>query len=202
MSEFKNIVDNHFQTFYNYNTNIKTRHVKRYALLLILSILVALLFPFFSNDFLNSVVGVFSIMIGFTLNVLFLLIAKPLVESGEAPSSRELVLKAKKIKKLQDEIISNVLYFNVVALTIVALAVLFLITSRLPLGELNVFGYSIFNINGKVDYRYFKIAFCVIQIIVVSLYYLMVFEAIYNLYRLVTRVSFLFRRKLQIENGN
>lgn len=194
MYEFKKIFSSHFATFYNYNTNIKKSQKIKYITLIIISIFAAALFPYFNKDFLSSIIGVFSILIGFTLNILFFLIPKPLFEEHEANFSKVQKLKIKKMNILQREIITNVLYFNLISLVIVSLATIFIITSSTPFGKLEILDKNILPTISQLT------AF-LIQLPVVSFYYFILLEAFMNLYRLVSRVSFFFRERLSFNDN-
>lgn len=201
MYELFGIIKGHFKTFYDYRSKEPENLLFRYSILLLLSALFAFIFPYFNKDFLSSVIGVFSILIGFTLNVLFYLISKPLFEKVEPSLDRTLKLKFNKMQTLQNEIISNVLYFNLVSLFVVSISVLFLTTSSVKFGYIEIIEWNIFEYFTKNYDNIIITGVKYFQLMAALFYYFLLSEVFMNLFRLVSRVSFLFREKTDYEKS-
>lgn len=102
-------------THYDYSTGDPTSRWPLYVFTLAAAILAALAIGRPSSDFLAGALSAEAILVGFSFNVLFYLVANRRVRPLSFVDI-EHEIRFQKLSKLSDEIFSNVSYFNVVAI--------------------------------------------------------------------------------------
>jgi hypothetical protein len=137
---------------------------------------------------------VHAILLGFSFNVLFYFLANDKLRAGETGSSIEKKIIITKLNKLSEEIFYNVSYFNIVALFVIAVALL----------------YLLFDSNNEEIFLYFKgypkINTCLIGIgsaffwLYNALFYFLIVESLSSFGRNITRVSYYFQKIIELKN--
>jgi hypothetical protein len=102
-------------TYYDYNSGNPTRRYKTMLAFAALAILAGFAIQVAPSDFLSGALSAQSILVGFSFNVLFYLVANRLTTPSTF-SSIEHELRFERLSKLSDEVFDNVTYFNVVAI--------------------------------------------------------------------------------------
>jgi hypothetical protein len=115
MFNIGDIIKKDAATYYDYNSGNPKRRLKTIVSFFILSILAGFSIRVAPTDFLSGALSAQSILVGFSFNVLFYLVANRLTAPG-AFSSIEHELRFERLSKLSDEVFDNVTYFNVVAI--------------------------------------------------------------------------------------
>lgn len=112
-------------TYYEYESSNRVSRAKTITLFVIFGLFIGTTVSEASNDFLAGALSAEAILVGFSFNVLFYLVANRLTKPATY-ASIEHELRFKRLSKLSDEVFDNVTYFNLVAIgsAVVALALL------------------------------------------------------------------------------
>jgi hypothetical protein len=122
------IAKKNYSTFYDFDSGRRHRLGVQFAIVIGTSIVLSSLNITAFSDFLNSVLAVEAILVGFSFSVMFFLLS----ESGASriePESLEDEVSARKLATLQKEIFYNVSYFNVTAVAVVLCSLFLLFPS-------------------------------------------------------------------------
>ena len=112
-------------TYYEYDSNNRVSRARTMIVFAILSLAIGGLVVRASNDFLAGALSAQAILVGFSFNVLFYLVANRLTTPARY-ASIEHELRFARLSTLSDEVFDNVTYFNLVAIC-AALAALVLL---------------------------------------------------------------------------
>ncbi len=125
MFSILDIVRRDAATYYEYDSNNRVGRGKTLGVFAIFAVLVGAAVGDASNDFLAGALSAEAILVGFSFNVLFYLVANRLTKPATY-ASIEHELRFERLSKLSDEVFDNVTYFNLVAISsaIAALALL------------------------------------------------------------------------------
>ena len=115
MFSLRDIVRRDAATYYDYTSNVRVGRGKTLATFVIFAAIVGFAVGEASNDFLAGALSAQAILVGFSFNVLFYLVANRLTKPA-AYASIEHELRFERLSKLSDEVFDNVTYFNVVAI--------------------------------------------------------------------------------------
>ena len=135
MFNVRDIVRNNNATFYDFDTRKSRSQGPRVAIFCLVSIVAALTCPKVSDDLLAGVLAVQSILLGFTVNVMFFLLGNREKETPEG-TSIEAKLRSKRLRDLYHELFYNVSYFNLIAVTSIIVATGLLLPTPEVLGFL------------------------------------------------------------------
>jgi len=185
MDKLKNIISKNNKTFYDYRTKKVQSIWLRLFFTVIISMFLTFMFSAIDNSFIDAVLTVQSILVGFSFSVLFFLLSGAKIKSVNE-GSIEQGQKVKKLKTLSEELFYNVSYYNLVAILSVLVSLLYLLpemdSSRIPTMVL----------------EYFKLIYTWVEIIIRAIFYFLVIESMYTFWRTVNRASFFFTEKLSL----
>ena len=203
MINLKQIITKNHETYYNYNTRERISQKKRIFLQCVLAIILTLLFGQIKNDLLNSVLTIYSILIGFSFSILFYLLGSNRRDinaiqddasnidskNKEQAICLEDLNKSEKLQNLTTELFYNVSHFNLVSVLIILFSLIFIIIqSNGPL-ELT------FIIELIVKYELadtLKYIFQLLRYLFISLFFALLIESIYSFVRIIDRINYLF----------
>lgn len=123
MFDLVKIFTDNAATYYNFRTGERIRRWPFYVFALVTSVVLSALLGRPSNDFLAGALSAEAILVGFSFNVLFYLVANRRVRPSQFVDIEHEV-RFKKLSTLSDEIFANVSYFNVVAIFSALMALL------------------------------------------------------------------------------
>lgn len=193
------IIRNNNFTFYNYRTRKKQNPVARIAVFCAASISMSLLFSKEIGGFLESIITVLSILVGFSFSVLFFLMSG---NKAECPrnSPIEIKLKSEKISTLHQEIFYNVSYFNIASIVCIIISVILLLPSPsldwMPTIIKVAFSERVFKVFTEEYAHLLRNLFNRLALIV---FYFLLIESVYTFFRAVGRVSYYFESKLELD---
>lgn len=184
MSNFRNIVSHNRKTFYDYETGLDISQNRSNITKASLAILLTALFLKVDKDFVEAVVTIYAILVGFTFSILFYLLSfkAPTIDDS---ASLEAKARAKKLAKLAKELFYNISYFNMLAATLIFVC---LIHYLFQCDSFDIAHHELPEI-GKV--------MIVAEGIYAFVFYLLLVESGYSLFRTIGRVSFLFSEQLK-----
>lgn len=102
-------------TYYDYASNARISRGKTFTAYIVFALIIGFTIGEASNDFLAGALSAQAILVGFSFNVLFYLVANRLTKPA-AYASLEHELRFDRLSKLSDEVFDNVTYFNIVAI--------------------------------------------------------------------------------------
>lgn len=199
MANLKNIISKNNKTFYDYQTEKVQSIAPRLAFTGAVSVLLAVMFSAIDDSFVNAVLTVQSILVGFSFSVLFFLLSGAEIKSV-TEGSIEQKQKVKKLKTLSEELFYNVSYYNLVAISSVLVALLYLLpdmdrSSKIPTMVLKL----VTSMAGSQDVlSWFSSIGTWVEVAVRFILYFLVIEGMYTFWRTVRRVSFFFAEKLSL----
>jgi hypothetical protein len=199
MANLKNIISKNNKTFYDYQTEKVQSIAPRLAFTGAVSILLAVMFSAIDDSFVNAVLTVQSILVGFSFSVLFFLLSSAEIKSV-TEGSIEQKQKVKKLRTLSEELFYNVSYYNLVAISSVLVALLYLLpdmdrSSKIPTMVLDL----VTSMAGSQDVlSWFSSIGTWVEVAVRFILYFLVIEGMYTFWRTVRRVSFFFAEKLSL----
>ncbi len=156
-----------------------------------LSLLLGFLVVTPSSDFLTGALSAQAILVGFSFNVLFYLVANRLTTPASF-NGIEHELRFERLSTLSDEVFDNVTYFNLVAIcSAIAALVLLLIGSQSFDGNLNRIA-SFITDRANIDRTFLSWAKWVSSAIGLSILIFLIAESVYTFLRAVGRVRFYF----------
>lgn len=206
MFNLNNIFINNRKTFYNFATGEQKPLAKLVAIKIFFSMFLMIFFFDISKDFINIILTVYSILIGFSFNVMFYLltISKNDVISAKSDSI-EKNLKKNKVDKLSKELFYNVSYFNIITLALIILCLVYHIVDCRNFSYIVTYSshlaQKLINQNASSHLLAFKDALKITLEIIFSfsLYFLLV-ETNYSFTRTIFRINFLFEHKFKDNN--
>jgi hypothetical protein len=195
MFNVRQIVRNNDATFYDFNTRKRRSQLPRYVVVCLASFTAAIVCPKVSDNLLAGVLAVQSILLGFTVNVMFFLLGNREKDTSES-TSIEAKLRSKRLRDLYHELFYNVSYFNLIAVTSIIIAAgLLLPTPEVP-GFLRGFepveAYVRWLGTSKVP----TAVSAVVRGASMFTFYAVSIEVIFTIARVIGRTSFYFERKM------
>ena len=184
-------------TFYNYATGEPTSIYKRTVVKLALAILISTFFSNLSKDLMGLTLTVFSILLGFSFNILFYLMTLNKENVTDLGPSLEAKLKSEKIDNLKQELFYNVSYFNLISIVLILVSLAIFISDNNNLKSL----LSLFNSETMLIAQSSLLkAQSVSTKIFTFVFYLTLIECIYTFIRIISRVSYFFEQKIKLQN--
>jgi len=178
-------------TYYDVGSNRHTGRFTTLAVIAGLSLGMGSMVKTASNDFLSAALSAEAILVGFSFNVLFYLVANRLSRPGKY-ASIEHELRFERLSKLSDEIFDNVTYFNLVAIS-AAMAALALLLTGSPNFITNLNGVGDFvHKHAQIDRYFLNAVSSLSQIFGLSVLIFLIIESLYTFLRAVGRVRFYF----------
>jgi hypothetical protein len=162
--------------------------------------IAAIFCPKVSDNLLAGFLAVQSILLGFTVNVMFFLLGNKENIIPTAPSI-ESELRSKRLRKLYYELFHNVSYFNLISVASIVVATGLL----LPLPEVPRFIRGLAFVEIYVYWLQTSTVPTIVSLTLRSLamfaFYVMAIEVIISIARVIGRTSFYFERKMSEVRG-
>ena len=199
MANLKNIISKNNKTFYNYQTEKAQSIAPRLAVTGVVSILLAVMFSAIDEAFVNAVLTVQSILVGFSFSVLFFLLSGAEIKSLKE-GSIEKKQKVNKLITLSEELFYNVSYYNLVAISSVLVALLYLLPDMDQNSKIftMVLGFVTSMAGSQDVLSWLSFVPSWTEIAVRFVLYFLVIEGMYTFWRTVRRISFFFAEKLSL----
>ena len=194
MFNFWHISKKNRKTFYNYRTGKQLSVFPRLLLMCILSVLLAYFLFKPTDDFLNGILTVQSILVGFSFSVLFFLISndKYLIKIDDAA---EIKIRKERLNVISDELFYNISYFNFIAVMSV-IVILLLLLPAIHIEKDNMVLQSI-----EPDLlETLKLIKVVLIKFARFILYILILESMFTFLRSVGRVSYYFGKKLELQS--
>lgn len=195
MFNVRQIIRNNDATFYDFNTRKRRSQTPRYVVVCLASLVAAVVCPKVSDNLLAGVLAVQSILLGFTVNVMFFLLGNREKETPEG-TSIEAKVRSKRLRDLYHELFYNVSYFNLVAVASIIVATgLLLPTPEVPgflRGLSPVEAYVHWLETSKVPI----VASAIVRGGAMFVFYAISIEVVFSIARVIGRTSFYFERKM------
>lgn len=195
MFNFLNIIRNNSTTFYDFDTQKRRSQKSRFVVTCLLSFIAAILCSKVSDNLLTGFLAVQSILLGFTVNVMFFLLGNHKGQSviGQSIESQ---LRSERLRDLYHELFYNVSYFNLVAVaSIIVATVLLLPTPLVPdfmrdLPAVKIYVHWI----GTSELPRFASA--ALRVGMMWVFYTLAIEVVFSISRVIGRTSFYFEQKM------
>jgi len=191
----RNIVRSNNATFYDFDTQRRRSQRPRVVVVCLVALIATLTCSKVSDNLLAGVLAVQSILLGFTVNVMFFLLGN---REKEAPdgTSIEARLRSKRLLDLYHELFYNVSYFNLIAVTSIIIATGLL----LPMPEVPGFLRGFEPVEAYVRWLGTSKVPAIVSAIVrggaMFAFYAISIEVIFTIARVIGRTSFYFERKM------
>lgn len=191
MFSIRDIIRRDTATYYEYGAENRVGRGKTFFLFAALSIFVGAIVGEASNDFLAGALSAEAILVGFSFNVLFYLVANRLTKPASyADIAHE--LRFERLSKLSDEVFDNVTYFNLVAIgSAVAALALLLIGSDGFNANLHKIA-AFLECRTRITREALSWANCIGRALALTVLIFLLTESIYTFLRAVGRVRFYF----------
>ncbi|WP_313576594.1 hypothetical protein [Brevundimonas sp.] len=182
-------------TFYDFGSNKRVRIYPRIVASAIVAALISVSTQGPLNDLLAGTITVQAILIGFGFSVMFFLASGYNTEEKAKRNSIEDEIKEERLLKLSKEIFYNISYFNLVAMTSLAFAILLLLPSAKDAftSVLSLAGAT----NAPALMKIYNISNAILYFSIVACFYFTTIESGYTFGRMVGRVGYLFEQKIQ-----
>lgn len=194
------IIKKNNKTFYNYSNGEPLNTLRFFLYKLLLSTIILLLFYNVTDKFMGAVLTIYSILTGFSFNVLFYLMSiKKLNENDKSLSLEKQTIQSK-LNRLKDELFYNISYFNVISLLLILLSIFFYMVESNSLKS--IIELKILLVNNFIkDYHSFVNLFSMLIKGGFKLFfYFLVIESLYTFLRVVVRINFYFNEKMKFDN--
>lgn len=195
MFNVREIIGNNAATFYDFDTRKRRSQKPRLVATCIIAVAAAMVCPNVSDNLLAGFLAVQSILLGFTFNVMFFLLANR-EDGASAGGSIEAELRLERLRDLYHELFYNVSYFNLIAVaSIIVATTLLLPTPKVPeyIGDWSL-------VRSYVDWlgtsSIPRSAEAISHGVHMLIFYAIAIEVIYSIARLIGRTSFYFERKI------
>jgi hypothetical protein len=191
MFSLLDIVRRDAATYYDHESNNRVSRVGTVTTFAVFGSLLGVAVGEASSDFLAGALSAEAILVGFSFNVLFYLVANRLTKPATF-SSMEHELRFKRLSKLSDEVFDNVTYFNLVAISSAVAALALLLVGS------DGFNSNLHKIAGFIEARTpitaeaLSWAECVARSFGLAVLIFLLSESIYTFLRAVGRVWFYF----------
>lgn len=190
MYDFTKLVQHHRDTYYNFASNKQNPFWLPKIYQAAFAIFCAICFSAISDALLQSILTIYSILVGFSFSVLFHLISQREF-SIDTDGLLETELRLERLTKLHDEIFYNVTYFIISSLALVAIVLCYYVALS--------FNHQIFDVvssvlkgGGVLEYLSTILSFLFSMIM-----YFLVLETGFLFIRIVGRVTYYFQQKIR-----
>lgn len=201
MFNVREIIRNNSATFYDFDTRKRRSQKPRLITTCVLAILASILCPVVSDNLLAGFLAVQSILLGFTVNVMFFLLGNR-EQDSIVSASIEAELRSERLRKLYHELFYNVSYFNLIAILSIIIATALLLPT--PIVPEYAKGWSpvasyVHWVNTSSVAAWVEMAW---RGVVMFAFYAVAIEVVYSIARVIGRTSFYFERKMgEVERG-
>lgn len=194
MISIRNVIDNNTKTFHNHRLDAHEPIGQRLLATGGIAFLLALFTGSNISDFLDAVITVQAILIGFSFSVMFFLVSEDVKPATVETGSIEAARKAAQANRVAGEIFHNVSYYNLVAMLCLGLALVLLVPARIftvpdflaPLYREQPMIGDFLNASGKAG-----------RFVMLAAFYFLLLESAFTFSRSIARVSFLFEQKIR-----
>jgi len=198
--EISKIIQSNRDTFYDFSSGVRANLLWLRLAKLVVATASAVLFSVFSDPFLAAVLTVYSILIGFSFNVLFQLFSFDPSSLVKGDASLERRVRVDRLKTLGDELFYNISYFNIVSIAVVVLALGYSFVYA-PVPFLRRFVHVGLFSTALADARmYLELLKEPLRFLGCSIFYYLLIESICTLGRTIARMSFFFSLKIRLQN--
>lgn len=189
------------ETFYDQHTKEQQSVNKIMAIELFIALILAVFLCKFNSEMINAFLIVYSILIGFSFNILFYVLSIKSDEFNIATPSLERQLKIEKVNTLTREIFYNVSYFNMASIAMVLLSLLFFIIKSYDAiyWEMIVDTQAIKTIFSNI-YPFGTLIKSSMVFAYKVLFYFVLLESMYSLIRTIGRVAFYFGKRVELQS--
>lgn len=195
MFNVRDIIRNNSATFYDFETRKRRSQKPRLITTCVIAIIAAIVLPNVSDNLLAGFLAVQSILLGFTVNVMFFLLGNREKDTTDA-GSIEAQLRSERLRTLYHELFYNVSYFNLIAVASIIVATALL----LPTPEVPEYAKDWTPVAAYVDWLNTSSvphwARAIWRGVALFAFYAMAIEVIYSIARVIGRTSFYFERKM------
>lgn len=200
MFNVRDIVRNNSATFYDFDTGKRRSQKPRLVVICAIALIAAVVCPSVSDNLLAGFLAVQSILLGFTVNVMFFLLGSREKENTDG-ASIEAQLRSERLRELYHELFYNVSYFNLIAVVSIIVAT----TLLLPTPEVPKYAKGWELIATCVDWVNASPVLAwvpaIFRGVVMFAFYAMAIEVIYSIARVIGRTSFYFEQKMSKDRG-
>lgn len=195
MFNVRDIVRNNSATFYDFDTRKRRSQKPRLFTTCVIAMVAAIVCPEVSDNLLAGFLAVQSILLGFTVNVMFFLLGNRGKETTDG-GSIEAQLRSERLRDLYHELFYNVSYFNLIAVASIIVATALL----LPTPEVPEYAKGWTPVVTYVDWLNTSSVptwgRAIWRAVSMFAFYAMAIEVIYSIARVIGRTSFYFERKM------
>jgi hypothetical protein len=191
MFSLADIVRRDAATYYDYASNARLGRVKTVTVFAVIAAIIGFAVGEASNDFLAGALSAQAILVGFSFNVLFYLVANRLTKPA-AYASIEHQLRFERLSKLSDEVFDNVTYFNIVAISSAVAALALLLIGSDDFNAHLHKAAAIIEDRTRITRTALSWANCVVRSLGLAILAFLLIESIYTFLRTVGRVRFYF----------
>jgi hypothetical protein len=191
----RDIVRNNNATFYDFDTRKSISQKPRFAVICLVAFIAALTCSNISDNLLAGVLAVQSILLGFTVNVMFFLLGNREKETPDGKSI-EAKLRSKRLRDLYHELFYNVSYFNMIAVTSIIIATGLLLPTPAVPGFLRGFEPVEVYVRWLGTSNLPTAVKAVVRYGAMFAFYAISIEVIFTIARVIGRTSFYFERKM------
>lgn len=178
-------------TYYDYSSQVPVKRTWPLLSFAVLALASGFLVGEASNDFLAGALSAQAILVGFSFNVLFYLVANRLSRPASF-TGLEHELRFTRLSKLSDEVFDNVTYFNLVAIfSALAALILLLVASDQFGARLHVIA-AYLTTHTRITASGLSWAKWIVASVGLSLLIFLIIESVYTFLRAVGRVRFYF----------
>jgi hypothetical protein len=192
----RDIIRNNNATFYDFNTRKGRSQTLRAIITCVAAALAAIFCPKVSDNLLAGFLAVQSILLGFSVNVMFFLLGNREEKETEENPSLEAQLRFKRLRKLYKELFYNVSYFNLIAVVSIIVAA----TLLLPTPEVPSFSQTWPVVETYVRWletsKIPTFVTAILRFVAMFIFYAMAIEVIFSIARVIGRTTFYFERKM------
>jgi hypothetical protein len=191
----RQIVRNNNATFYDFDTRESRSQKPRIIQTFIVAAFAAILCPEVSDNLLAGYLAVQSILLGFTVNVMFFLLGnrdKPTA----SPTSIEGELRVERLGTLYQELFYNVSYFNMLAVASIIVATVLLLPQPTVPSFMQGLPYVEAYVAWLRDSTTPDTIGDVVRGLAMFVFYAIAIEVVFSISRIIGRTSFYFERKM------
>ncbi|TJV41887.1 MAG: hypothetical protein E5Y02_16555 [Mesorhizobium sp.] len=201
LSRAAKIVSDNNKTFYDYRTGKRQNISWRIFLAIIVSVVLALIVNSDDGTFVEAIITLFAILIGFSFSVMFYLVSAP-QDARETGLSLERQVMQAKLSDLSKEIFQNISYFNLVSVICLTIAITIIMSvDRGRVAEyFSCIEEMLRGIISILPQTVGKIMLWA-KFVQESVFYFLMIESAYTFSRVVIRVNYMFEEKLRLQSN-
>lgn len=201
MFNVRDILRNNSATFYDFDTRKRRSQKPRFIATCIIAIIASIVCPVVSDNLLAGFLAVQSILLGFSVNVMFFLLGNREKDATDA-ASIEAELRSERLRKLYHELFYNVSYFNLIAILSIIIATALLLPTPIVPGYAKGWSPVVTYVDWVNTSSVATWVEVICQGVAMFAFYAVAIEVVYSITRVIGRTSFYFERKMgEIKGG-